>query len=352
MLYLLPFLFALYVFILVLLTFKIFGWTKKKTGKRVIYGVTAVIFIVASVFTIPIIYKQTLDKVDAEVDLFAYAPFEKGTKAVEIDEPATLKLDNDLPILDGATALYPVYSAFAQAVYPEKEYELFGSEVMSNNTVEAYRMLLDGEVDIIFVAGPSEAQLKMAKDVGKEYKMTPIGKESFVFFVNEKNKVKGLSLDEIKGIYSGEIKNWKEVGGKKKEIRAFQRPENSGSQTALQNLMGDTPIMDPPVENVVDLMGGIIDQVSTYQNYNNAIGFTFRYYSTGMVGNDKIRLLEVNGVEPTVETIRSSEYPITDEFYAVTAGSDNPHIAELIEWILSPQGQKIIEQTGYVAIGK
>ena len=99
MLYLLPFLFALYVFILVLLTFKLFGWTKKKTGKRVIYGVTVVIFIVASVFTVPAIYKQTLDKVDAEVDLFAYAPFEKGTKAVKIDEPGILKLAEDSPIL-------------------------------------------------------------------------------------------------------------------------------------------------------------------------------------------------------------------------------------------------------------
>ena len=122
--------------------------------------------------------------------------------------------------------------------------------------------------------------IAMAK---KEGTLTPIGKESFVFFVNAQNEVKGLTVDEIKGIYSGKITNWKDVGGKNKEIRAFQRPEDSGSQTALQKLMGDVPIMDPPVENVIDLMGGIIAQVSTYQNYNNAIGYTFRYYSTEMV---------------------------------------------------------------------
>ena len=95
-------------------------------------------------------------------------------------------------------------------------------------------------------------------------------------------------------------------------------------------------------------MGGIIDEVSAYKNYNNAIGYTFRYYSTQMVKNNKIRLLEINGVEPTVETIRSGDYPITGDIYAITAGSDNPHIDTFIDWILSEQGQEILEKTGYV----
>ena len=110
------------------------------------------------------------------------------------------------------------------------------------------------------------------------------------------------------------------------------------------------PIMDPPVEDVASLMGTIIDQVSDYKNYNNAIGYTFRYYSTEMTKNNQIRLLSVNGVEPTKETIRSGAYPITNELYAVTAGSDNPHIDDLIEWILSEQGQEIVEESGYVSI--
>ena len=181
-------------------------------------------------------------------------------------------------------------------------------------------------------------------------KLTPIGKEAFVFFVNSKNRVKSLTTDEIKGIYSGEITDWEKVGGKNKAIRAFQRPEDSGSQTALQQFMGNVPIMDPPVEDIASLMGTIIDAVSDYRNYNNAIGYTFRYYSTEMVKDRNIRLLGVNGVKPTVENIKSGEYPITNELYAITAGSDNPHIDEFIEWILSEQGQAIIEKTGYVSI--
>ena len=172
---------------------------------------------------------------------------------------------------------------------------------------------------MIFAAGPSDQQIKRAEQKGIEFKLTPIGKEAFVFFVNAKNKIDSLSLEQIKGIYSGEITNWSEVGGKDDSIRAFQRPQDSGSQTALQRLMGKTPLMEAPSEDIATGMGGIIHEVSQYKNYKNAIGYTFRYYSNEMVRNREIKLLEINGVAPTKETIRSNSYPITSEFYIVTA---------------------------------
>lgn len=160
----------------------------------------------------------------------------------------------------------------------------------------------------------------------------------------------GLTLDQIKGIYSGEITNWKDVGGNNDEIRAFQRPEESGSQTALQKLMGDTPIKEAPTEQIATGMGEIIREVSQYKNFKNAIGYTFRYYSNEMVKNDQIKLLEVNGVAPTKENIRNDSYPISSEFYIVTAGSTNPNVEKLIDWVLSEQGQQLVEKVGYVPL--
>ncbi|MEZ7172082.1 PstS family phosphate ABC transporter substrate-binding protein [Sporosarcina sp. OR05] len=311
------------------------------------------VFVVVLLFATPDIYDKTRQVIgDGSLEVEEYKPFQKKTKAVALAEPATLKIEDDLPVIDGATALYPFYSAFAQAVYPEKDYAVHGSEVMSNRTGQAYTNLINGTADIIFVLGPSAEQLKQAENSGKELTLTPIGKEAFVFFVNAKNPVTSLTVDEIKGIYAGEITNWQEVGGENDEIRAFQRPENSGSQTALQNFMGTTPIMDPPTENIASLMGTVIGEVADYKNHNNAIGYTFRYYSTQMVKNNNIRLLHVNGIEPTFDTIRSGDYPITNEFYAVTAGSENPHVKAFLEWVLSKQGQEIIEKTGYVPIKK
>ena len=326
---------------------------KNKKHQKIMHYVIGGMLFISVLIAIPGLYHKTRPVVtDTEVDLHVYQPFHPQSKAVKLNEAATLQIEDDLPVIDGATALYPLYAAFVQAVYPEKEYPPYDSEVMSNRTGLAYENLINGAADIIFVAAPSSEQLEFAKSARRQLELTPIGKEAFVFFVHDKNPVESLRTDQLKGIYSGEITNWKEFGGKNSDIRAFQRAENSGSQTALQHFMGSTPIMDPPVEDVASLMGTIIDVVSDYRNYPNAIGFTFRYYATEMVENHDIRLLSINGVEPTVENIKSGEYPLTNEFYAVTAGSTNPHIDDFITWILSEQGQEIVEKTGYVPINE
>ena len=180
-----------------------------------------------------------------------------------------------------------------------------------------------------------------------------------MFFVNSENPVTGLTVEQIQKIYTGEIRNWHEVGCKFQKILPYQRAENSGSQTALQRLMEGLPLMEPKKEERIGGMGGIIKSVANYRNFKNAIGFSFRFYSTEMVKNDQIRLLALNGVEPTVDTIRDGSYPIANSFYAVTASpigqpapeETNEDLAALIDWILSEQGQWLIEETGYVGIG-
>nr|WP_269135867.1 substrate-binding domain-containing protein [Sporosarcina cyprini] len=319
--------------------------------RAVFYGVPIAIVLIGCVVAVPALYKLTKPVVaTSDVDLYDYAPNKPGTKAVELGRPASFRIEQDVPIIDGATALYPVYAAFAQAVYPKQDYDPYNSAVMSNRTGSAYENLLAGDVDIIFALGPSEAQRARASELGKELVLTPIGKEAFVFFVNKENPVNGLTQEELRDIYSGKVTNWKEVGGNRSKIRAFQRPADSGSQTALEEFMGDVPIMKAPTEEVADLMSGIITYVADYRNYDGAIGYTFRYYSESMIGNNNIRLLAVDGAEPTVETIRSGAYPITRELYAITARSDNPNVDAFIDWILSDEGQELVEKTGYVGI--
>ena len=267
-----------------------------------------------------------------------------------MEEDSTFKIEDNLPSLDGATALYPVYAAFAQAVYPEKEYDLYDSEVVSSQTSHAFDRLVKREVDIVFMAHPSEKQMKAAERNGVELSMIPIGREAFVFFVHTKNAVEELTVEQIQGIYSGKIMNWKEVGGVDEEIRAFQRPEGSGSQSALISVMGGIPLMEAPSEDIVSAMGGIIKETTNYRNRTNAIGFSFRHFSQEMVHNGKIKNIAVEGILPTKENIQNETYPIVDQFYAITAGSENPHVEAFIEWMQSDQGQKIVDLTGYVPI--
>ena len=312
------------------------------------------------------LYRDSLATVDdRNLLLYKYKPFSDGNLLATLDEPSDLKFDLQTASnfkIDGATALYPVYAAFAQAVFPDADYGRM-SVVECSNTIGAYERLIKGDADIIFAAGPSKEQLEMAEKNGVELHLTPIGREAFVFFVNSKNPVNGLSVEQIQKIYTGEITNWKQVGGKNQKIRPFQRAQNSGSQTALEKLMQGLPLIEPEEEDRIAGMGGIIRQVAAYRNYKNAIGYSFRYYAAVIDSSDEIKLLALNGVAPTKETIRDGSYPIASEFYAVTAskaGQPSPYesgfesdkdVKDFIDWILSPQGQQLIEKTGYVALG-
>ena len=119
----------------------------------------------------------------------------------------------------------------------------------------------------------------------------------------------------------------------------------------LKRFMGDTPIMEAPTELVNSMMSGIIEKVSYYRSKSNSIGFSFRYYVEGIIQNPDIKMLSVDGVAPTAENIRNVTYPIVTPMYAVTYEENtNENVEKLLQWILSEEGQYIIEQTGYVGI--
>lgn len=278
-----------------------------------------------------------------------YLPFREETKIVKTKSEA-LSFSEDLPRIDGAAALFPVYSAFVNAVYPETTV-LNDGNFEYNNTPEGYRLLAEKETDIFIGVYPSEEQIAYAKEKNTEFNYTKIGTEAFVFFVHKDNPIESLTQEQVRKIYSGEITNWKEVGGKNEKIAAFQRNEGSGSQSMLKRFMGDTPLAEPPKEMVNDLMSGIIEKVSNYRSKTNSIGFSFRYYVEGIIKNPDIKMLAVDGFAPTAENIKNGSYPIVTPIYAVTyENNENENVNKMLEWILSGEGQSIIEETGYMGI--
>ena len=292
----------------------------------------------------------------SSVDLEPYYVTNPNNKLPKLEGPASFSVEtqSEMPILDGAEAAYPVYAAFANATYKEIRSNNTlptGEEVVSfTNTIYAFERLVSGEVDIFFGAQPSASQQSLAESKGKELVLTPIGKEAFVFFVNEKNPVDNLNSEEIKSIYSGKINNWSEVGGKENRIMAFQRPADSGSQTIMEKFMGDTPLM-PALKEEVAGMGDLMEEVASYRNYNNSLGYSFRFFTTGMNPNAKIKLVSLDGVEPSPENIASGKYPFVVNLYAITV-KDNPKksVQPMLEWMQGPEGQKLIEEVGYIPL--
>lgn len=289
------------------------------------------------------------------IDMNDYMP-RTGSKRPRLDEPATLQLTDNLPRLDGATALFPLYSGLAEAVYPDTvQYETTDKNPMPvlafTNTPGSYYRLIHNQCDLIFVAQPSDEQLADAAEAGVELELTPIATEAFVFFVNGSNPLEGLTVDQIREIYSGKITSWDELGVSGiGDIIPYQRPKNSGSQTALEKLMGDVPLMEPLSEEDDDWgMGGIVEAVG-YRNTSDALGFSFRFFLTTMMDTD-VNLLALNGVQPTEETIANGTYPIIAEIYAVSRkGETNPNVQALLDWLRSDQGKELIRRSGYVPI--
>lgn len=338
----------------ILLIIGVILWSLKRVKiKYLLFALLGISLSYAAIFVGYEVHRSYIANIptinDGEVDLREYQPFREGTKVVLLDEESLLTLtsQDSLPRIDGATALYPLYSAFVQATYPQKEYNLYNSEVKGGTTPEAFRRLIEGEVDIIFCAAPSKKQIEEAKEMGKTFNLTPIGREAFVFFVNKENPVRDITSDQIRQIYSGKITNWSDVGGKNESVKAFQRPEGSGSQSMLERIMGDTPLMKPLQNDRVGGMGGIIDRTAQYKNFSNAIGYTFLFFATGMVKNEQIALLKVDGVYPDRNTIANNSYPFVGDFYAISTDTKNENVTRFIEWILSPQGQYLVEKTGY-----
>jgi phosphate transport system substrate-binding protein len=323
------------------------------------------------------------------IRLLEYLPFAYQTKIALLDSSSSLQLTADLPRLDGATALYPLYSAFVHAVYPNIEPESrqypdgyarwdwpyypnleagishssvirhvdedddFSSLVQCNKTAEAYQRLIDGETDLIFCYEPSRAELEAARAKGISFNLTPIAKDAFVFIVNSRNTMSNITQAQIRDIYSGRVTNWKTINGNDDVIIPYQRQENSGSQTILQTIMRGEETLKPILDSQY-VSGGMFGMISIitsdYYNYNSAIGYTFLFYLNQMIGGTPVKTLSLDGIPPTRETIRSGAYPFTQTVYAITAGNESENTKKFIDWIISAQGQELVEKTGYISI--
>ena len=272
--------------------------------------------------------------------------FDRESAAVNVPSAAMVRqlfseaAREELPVLDGAAALLPVYSAFFHALYPEDTAVFDGekyteeSVMQYRNTLRGYKAIVDGTADVFFSAGPSKEQQAYAEAQGVELEFVPIGREAFVFIVNAANPVESLTMDELRGIYAGRIRNFSEVGGVHRPINPVRRLAGSGSQTAMEAFMKGEEMKPSPLAI-----------------FGRSIGFSFRYYVEGIVGNAAVKMISVNGVYPSKENIRNGSYPLVSEFYAIKRKDDtNPNIQLLLDYILSPEGQQIIEESGYTGI--
>lgn len=301
----------------------------------------------------------------SSTDFSDYMVYSNPNKLARLNHEPSLIIDkvSEMPRLDGAEACYPLYSAIAKTIYkniehiekqamndPQYNYQN-GKIVTFTNTVRGYERLIYDEIDMFFGARPSKSQIQQAKEENVEFNLTEIGLEAFVFFVEKDNPIDDISNEDIKKIYSGEITNWKELGGPNQKIIAFQRPENSGSQVMMEYFMGDTKLKEPLTYEKVSPMSGIIKEVAHYNNEEGAIGYSFRYFLEGLNQEKGVKIISIDGIKPTNENILNDTYPIITSLYCVTRMDEtNKRVDEVIEFLLSDDGQYLVKESGYSPI--
>ena len=276
----------------------------------------------------------------------------------------------DLAGIDGSTATIPITAELARQFCVNVADDNMTRYVHHNKTDVAYENLIYGrennlswwseetrtshnyeeEVRLVFATPPSEDEYRMAEEAHVELDAEPIALDGFVFITHKDNPVDSLSVSQIRDIYTGKITNWKELGGRDEDIRAFQRTKNSGSQTAMEELvMAGQPMTDPPITFVAAEMGSLVEAVAEYENESAAIGYTYYYYINNLYKNPDIKVINIDGVSPDNENLLSGEYPFTAAYYAVIR-ADEPEDSvyrKVRDYMLTDEGQQIIELAGY-----
>lgn len=275
----------------------------------------------------------------------------------------------NFPKMDGSTSNEPLMRIVAykllgysykwggefplRTVYSEDFPNIY-SIVNTSQTHYSIINLLDGTADVVFSArtmSPDEQQY--ADSVGVSLIATPIALDAFVFLANAKNPVSSLTHDQVRGIYTGQHKRWSEVGGSDSLMHPYVRNQNSGSQELMESLvMKETPIADFEVdyEPTIFAMGPVYSQLTQDEN---GLCYTVYYFHEKMVPGEtkkSIKTLEINGVNPSPQSIKSGTYPYVAPVYAmIRSNLDKSSMAyKLYEWLQTAEGKRVIAESGYV----
>jgi phosphate transport system substrate-binding protein len=165
----------------------------------------------------------------------------------------------------------------------------------------------------------------------------PCAKDGLTVYVSEKNKIDNLTMQQLKDIYQGKITNWKEVGGNDAKILLYSRENNSGTYVFFKDNVLKGGDYAPSCQN----LPGTAAVVNAVSKDANGIGYGGAGYSKG------IKVIKVNGFEPSAQNVASGKYPLSRYLYMYTRNKPTGQIKKYIDWILSPEGQALVKQVGY-----
>ena len=207
--------------------------------------------------------------------------------------------------------------------------------------------LINGSTDICNSSRPlKSSEMDKLKDryasLGVEI---PCAKDGITIFLNESNPISELSIKQLGAIFSGKIRNWKEVGGPDAEIRLYGRENSSGTYVFFQE-----KVVKGDYAPNCQTLPGTAAVVNAVSKDKNGIGYGGAAYATG-VKHCKVKKDDKSpAYVASPETIKTGQYPITRYLYMYLRNRPTGEIKAYIDWILSAEGQKLVTEIGYFPV--
>lgn len=244
--------------------------------------------------------------------------------------------DSNKVTISGSTSVGPVVEVLGEDFSAKNEG--ISVEVQQIGSSAGIKNAIEGTSQI----GMASRDLK-DEEKASGLKETQIAIDGIAVITNKNNEVKDLTLEQVKDIYTGKITNWKEVGGKDAPIVVVSREDGSGTRDGFQENVGFESEELTKDAQISDGSGNI---KSIVEGNENSIG----YISFGYV-DDKVNALTIDGVELTVENVKDNKYAIARPFLLVNKEDKiSEEGTKFIEFILSEEGQKIVEDKGFISI--
>lgn len=255
-----------------------------------------------------------------------------GTSASEASSTAAEELSGTLS-MNGSTSMEKVIKAVNGAFMEKNKGVTVNLNLTGSGT--GIQEASEGKCDI----GNSSRKLK--DEESEKLDATVVGLDGIALVVNPANKLEDITLEDLAKVYSGEITNWKELGGDDKSIVVIGREDGSGTRDGFESIvMGDK---EPKYAQELESTGSVINAVATT---DGAIG----YASLANV-DETVKALKIGGIEATEENVKSGAYEVQRPFICATLkGSDNKLVKAYLDFILSEEGQALVLAQGAVPV--
>ncbi|GFK94710.1 Phosphate-binding protein PstS 1 [Fundidesulfovibrio magnetotacticus] len=245
--------------------------------------------------------------------------------------------------VDGSTTVLPAMQKMVEAYM--KANPGVSITVSGGGSGNGIKAIIDGATDIAMSSREmKDKELDAAKEKGRPVKPIEIAMDALAPIVNPANPVTDLSAAQLQGIFSGAIKNWKEVGGEDREIVVISRDTSSGTYEAWQELIMKDKKVTPAA--LLQASSGAVLQVVSKNKF--AIAYD------GYAYVDKtVKALKVNGVSGSEKTVADKSYPVSRPLFIITSEKPAEPVAKFVSYIMDPAGgQKIIGEVGYFPVKK